>query len=81
MLAWGTPGRLAQQLEIADYTWYLHDTLHEKLLKCEGSQNAVQSDFVKHSPSFGGSAVDFWYHVGDEFGVLFSQIAKPSSRF
>ena len=82
---WGAcledPRRQTQQLEIADLARYLHENLYKKLLKGEGSKNASESDFVKHSLRFGGSGVDFWYRFGGAFGVVFSQIAKPSSRF
>ena len=82
---WGAcledPRRQAQQLEIADLDRYLHENMYKKLLKGEGSKNASESDFVKHSLRFGGLGADFWYRFGGAFGVVFSQIAKPSSRF
>ena len=74
-------GGQSQQLEIADFVRDLRQNVQKKRLRKGSPQNALQSDFVKHSSNFGGSGVHLGSHFEGAFGARFSQIAKPPSRF
>ena len=67
MLSFRASGGKTQQLEIAVLSADLLQNSVKKLLAKRRFKNALESDFVKHSPNFGGSGVDLGRHFEGAF--------------
>ena len=81
VLVSSSSGDQKQELEIADTRGELPQKLKKNLLKKGGSENTLESDFVKHSSTFGGAGVDFGRHFGSVFLAENARERKLEARY